>query len=159
MGSLLEEFRKIDEESKEERGEKKKRGVEEKLKKIIEFISLQKNLADFPQEDFAREEGAAHIVARRIKNKMKINQLRKFFTQIKKVDNEIKGEDEDAKIEKTKILPLFPELAYACGRGLITKDFYRLLKECLDKISYVKDFRRLVEFLSAILAYYKMETQ
>lgn len=172
MGEIVSKFEEIDRKLNEEisrisderEREKKEREKEEialkmKFQEIVEFISRNDiTVSNLAPEDFAVENGAAYVVAKNVKDKMKVNQLRKFFTQIKRIDNELKGKNEDDSFDSTKTILLLPELAYAYGRGLITKEFYELMKLCLskNKLSKIKDFKNLVNFLSAILAYYKM---
>jgi CRISPR-associated protein Csm2 len=108
---------------------------------------------------YAVENGAAHIVAKNIKDKeMKTTQLRKFFGHIKKLDAQTKGKRTTDEFKSTKLSLIMPELAYALGRKLISEQFYGLIKECLNasKIKTVGDFKTFVTFLSAVLAYHKM---
>lgn len=109
---------------------------------------------------YAIENGAAHIVAKSIKNnEMKTTQLRKFFGHIKKLEAETKGMKPTELFASSKLYLVMPELAYALGRKLISSDFYELMKNSLSatKIKTVGDFKQFVGFLSAVLAYHKME--
>lgn len=122
-------------------------------------IQALSNFSDLEPAYYAPENGAAHIVARDIKNKeMKATQLRKFFGHIKKIEAETKGMDKSEKIESSKLYLILPELAYALGRNLISKEFYELMKISIQagKIQTVADFKEFVSFLSAVLAYHKM---
>lgn len=126
--------------------------VKTKIQQIASFSLLSPDY-------YAVENGAAHIVAKSIKDKeMKTTQLRKFFGHIKKLDAQTKGKKSTDAFESTKISLIMPELAYALGRKLISNDFYDLIKECLNasKIKTVADFKNFVDFLSAVLAYHKM---
>ncbi len=132
------------------------------VKDVKSHIKTLNTFFNLKPDYYAVENGAADIVAKGMGNKMKVNQLRKFFTQIKRIelDNKDKNNEEEFRsIEK--VYPLLPELAYAKGRGLITEEFYELMKVCMDtsKLKKIKDFKRLVDFLSAILAYHKMRTK
>ena len=122
-------------------------------------ISELNSFALLEPEYYAKENGAAHVVAKDIKKKMKVTQLRKFFGHIKKIQLKYKGEQADKKVDKSEFYLLLPELAYALGRDLISRNFYELMKMSLgsSKIEEVKDFNRFVDFLSAVLAYHKME--
>ena len=53
-----------------------------------------------------------------------------------------------------------PEGSTAFGRNLVPKGFYDLMKMCLSqaKMQTVGDFRRLMEFLTALLAYHKFHS-
>lgn len=126
-------------------------GVKTKISGLTSFALLE-------PEYYAQENGAAHVVAKDIRKKMKVTQLRKFFGHIKKIHMKYKGEKVDKEIDKSELYLLLPELAYALGRDLISPNFYELMKVSLgSKIRNVSDFNRFVEFLSAILAYHKME--
>ncbi|MBN1877863.1 MAG: type III-A CRISPR-associated protein Csm2 [Anaerolineae bacterium] len=111
-------------------------------------------------EDFAEPEKLADKLAQGYKDKLKATQLRRFFHTLKDIERGTRGyKDSDtlpAEI-RNKLLPIMPELAYARGRDLIPDDFYRLLRVCLSvkKLPTIGDFRLLVSFLTAILAYHK----
>lgn len=126
------------------------------LKPLIKKIENMDSFSDMEKqiEEFMPEGKGADNVAKVVKEKMKINQLRNFFEKIKKLQRN-KNKLEDA-IEKKELYILLPELAYAYGRELITEDVYRLLKICVqEKIKRVKDLNSFVDFLSAIIAYHK----
>ncbi|MEW6616518.1 MAG: type III-A CRISPR-associated protein Csm2 [Thermodesulfobacteriota bacterium] len=131
-----------------------------KITEVINKIRELKTFSVIDPEFFAKENGAAHIVAKDVRKKMKVTQLRKFFGHIKKIQTKYKGKTTD-KVDKSDLFLLMPELAYALGRELISKDFYELMKISLspEKISTVKDFNCFVNFLSAVLAYHKMEKE
>lgn len=125
------------------------------VKKKIEEI---KTFSELDPAFYAPEGKAAHVVALNVKNTMKVTQLRKFFGHIKQIEAKIKGKKNEETFDPTHLYILMPELAYALGRNLISQDFYELMKICLSpkKIKTIGDFRRFVEFFSAILAYHKM---
>jgi len=129
---------------------------------VIKSIENLPAMSCIDAKDYAVENGWAHVVAEKIQNSMKINQLRKFFNSVKRIKEDLRAERDDREIDaidsvsETKY-ELFPELAYAYGRRLITEDFYELMTMCLrDRTSNVGDFRAFEKFLSAILAYCKM---
>lgn len=131
---------------------------------ITEVTNKIRDLRTFSEIDpefYAKENGAAHIVAKDVRKKMKVTQLRKFFGHIKKIQAKYKGKSADTNVDKKDLFLLMPELAYALGRELISKNFYDLMKLSLNsqKISIVKDFNCFVDFLSAVLAYHKMEKE
>ncbi len=122
---------------------------------------LQKldSMWDLHLNKFCEPEGYAHsLVQRWGKEGLKPTQLRKVFNQLKARKREVEKE-RDKEFNREKILPLLPMLAYACGRDLIPKDFYDIMKICLgqEKLKTNKDFVRLVEFVEAILAFHKFE--
>jgi len=119
-------------------------------------------------EDFAEPGGLADQLAtkwtdRRSKEQLKATQLRRFFHTIKKVERSLKGRRREDSQElpasvRRDLLPVMPELAYARGRELIPNDFYLIMKTSLRPamLETVGDFRLLVDFLTAILAYHKL---
>lgn len=117
--------------------------------------------------DFAEPDKAAHKLAKEYAQKdkgLKPTQLRQVFHRLKDVERKLKSykDDQDIPAERrADILPMMPHLAYAFGRELIPPHFYELMKACLrpTMLVKVKDFRLLVEFLTAILAYHKYETE
>lgn len=123
---------------------------------------VKKHLAGLPAlsalkpEDYALEGKIADIIAKG-KGDMKFTQIRKFFGHIKKIETaEIKGKKDDETFDLTKLYLLMPELAYGYGRGVISKDFYEVMKTCLTgKVKIVKDFRSFVDLLTAVIAYNK----
>lgn len=147
----------------------------EKPKSIDDVIKQIKNNGTLKEvltpEYFAKNDWAAHKVAEYIiqakkteRKEMKINQLRKFFGSVKSIEKILAGKNGDLKAINNfwpKFYMLFPELAYAKGRGLIADKFYELMKEALSdvKIKFVEDYKTLIEFLTSILAYYKMESE
>lgn len=128
---------------------------------IIGELKKQGTLSELlPLEQFAEPGKVADELAKDFKDKLKPTQLRKVFHALKEMERDFKGRKDDEKLrseDKIKIYPLAPELAYARGRDLIPQDFYELMRLCLssEKLDTIGDFRRLVQFLTAILAYHK----
>lgn len=115
-------------------------------------------------EQFAEPEKVADQLADGfIKDKsaeLKPTQLRRVFHALKQKERKFRLKSEGDVLEpndKKEIYLLLPELAYARGRGLIPQNFYELMRLCLstDKLKTIGDFRRLVQFVTAILAYHK----
>lgn len=94
------------------------------------------------------------------KASMNSNQLRKIFTQLKTIKDEVDKNEENnlTNEQKNKILLLMPQIAYARGRDLISESFYNLLKECISpkKIIDKDDYKSFVKFYEAVVAYSKM---
>lgn len=113
-------------------------------------------------EQFAEENQVAYRLAQEYvgkKEEFKVTQLRKVFHALKEKERLLKGkDDEDLEPDiKVAIRLLIPELAYAQGRKLIPYEFYELMQLCLssEKLQKVGDLRVLMQFLTALLAYYK----
>jgi len=133
------------------------RTIDELTKQLSQSGSLTALLLP---EDFAGEDQVAASIAQKYKKDLKPNQTRRIFHTFKEIDRHTRRAQEDTPLpddDRTRLTLLAPEMAYAVGRDLIPRDFYQVLKLCLqkDKIQTVGDLRRLVEFLSAILAYQK----
>lgn len=91
---------------------------------------------------------------------LKPTQLRKTFHALKEKERKFRAREDADRLEdedKREIYLLIPELAYARGRALIPQTFYELMRVCLssEKLETIGDFRRLVQFITAILAYHK----
>jgi CRISPR-associated protein Csm2 len=111
-------------------------------------------------DGFADEGQVAATIAREHKKDLKPNQTRRIFHTFKEIDRGARRLDPEEALseeDRMRLTMLSPELAYAVGRDLIPREFYEVLKLCLqkDKLQTVGDLRRLVSFLSAILAYQK----
>jgi len=126
----------------------------EDVKKHLEGLST---LSKLQPDDYALEGGIADTIAGK-KGEMKFTQIRKFFGHIKKIEiGELKGKKYTDTIDATKLYLLMPELAYGVGRGVISREFYDVMKICLggNKIKGVADFKRFIELLTAVIAYNK----
>lgn len=130
------------------------------MKAITENIRAAASFKEIPVERFAPSGSWAEAIAEKLKNDMKTTQLRKVFTSIKSMEQKTKGKNGDDPFDDPAIFMLVPHLAYAKGRKLITGDFYDLIKTIIGdgksgKIKTVNDFRRFVDFMTAIVAYHK----
>lgn len=111
-------------------------------------------------EEFAGENMVANHMAKKFKNDLNPTQMRKVFHAFKQIERKLKTRNDDDDIDenlRAEITLLIPNLAYAVGRKLLPKEFYNILKSGLhaSKLRKVRDFRRLNQLLTAILAYQK----
>lgn len=109
---------------------------------------------------FAPEDALADKLARRFEGNLKPNQTRRIFHTFKQLEQQHSQDADGVRLrdeDTMRLTLLIPELAYGVGRGLIPDEFYQALKACLQsgKIQTVADLRRLVQFLSAVVAYQK----
>jgi CRISPR-associated protein Csm2 len=128
-----------------------------KIQEILNEIKRLESMKDLDVSKFCEENGYADSLVQEFKKEkeeLKATQLRKIFHALKVLQRETKFKEFD----RTKIMKLLPELAYASGRGLIPKSFYELMKICLgrEKLKDKDDFERVMDFITAILAYHKM---
>jgi CRISPR type III-A-associated protein Csm2 len=130
------------------------------LERIRERIKKLENFKDLKPEEYALPRGIADILAKN-ENKMKTAQLRKFFAKIKNIENKLRGKkDLDTLDEKVKneMYMIVPELTYAWGRDLIDKYFFCIVTTIIpDQIKSVEDFKNFSRFMSALVAYRKVE--
>lgn len=130
------------------------------VKNEIEKLTAMRELK---QELFCEEGGYADaLVLEWGKDKLKPTQLRKVFSEIKSIERDVEksvksNEDWNEDFDRSKVIQLMPLLAYATGRNLMPKDFYDIMRTCLSasKMKTKLDFKRLAEFVEAILAYHK----
>lgn len=136
--------------------------MDSEINGIVSNIKQLEMLKDLEPKVFADEDGYADVISRRlaqersIRPKLKTSQLRKFFGAIR----DIEREKEWNKME-TQFYLLKPKLANSRGRELIPEEFYQVMKVCMSKVDKgtdkdkVENFNSMVEFLEAIVAYYK----
>jgi len=131
------------------------------LDEAINKINSLHNMSELDPKDFADTEGIAARVAKEIRG-MKTSQLRKFFDPLLKIEDELKKGGWSEQME-ARLYMVIPTLAYAVGRDLAPKQFYKLIDVCIKKIitkeavpnQKEKNFKRFMEFLRAIIAYNK----
>ena len=133
------------------------------IRDIISKIEKKESLNELKPKIYADVDGYADKVAEHFSGRggddrvLNSNQLRKFFGAIRDIESK-EGDWEE--IEPQFYL-LKPKLAVSVGRKLIPKDFYNLMIVCMSKIDVgndenkIKNFKTLVNFLEAIVAYRK----
>jgi CRISPR type III-A-associated protein Csm2 len=128
---------------------------------VKERIKRLNTMSELEQKDFCEEDGLADSLAQRFgKEALKPTQLYKVFQELKRIERNIKGK-EDESFNRNEVIHLLPIMAYNTARGHIPEPFYEIIKECLSsgRLHTNKDFIRVVEFISAVLAYHKYQTQ
>jgi len=130
---------------------------------ILEELKKTGTLAELLDPEYFAEPGqvAERLAEKYVKSgELKPTQLRKIFHALKEKERSLKGKNDEEGLDpgtKAELRLFIPELAYACGRKLIPKDFYELMTLCLSssKLQRVGDLRILMRFLEAVLAYHK----
>lgn len=104
------------------------------------------------------DDGYAYIIAKHSKNKIKTNQIRKFFDVIKKIEKS----DDDWNTKRVQFYLLKPRLANAFGRKRITKEFYDVIIAAMNIVDIEgdpevsqKNFEYFVNLYESIIAYHK----
>ena len=107
----------------------------------------------FTDEEILKPNGLADEIAKELRNNLKSTQLRKVFDKIKEIENALnRGED-----YRSKILELYPKLAYSTGRKLMPRKFFNLLTLLLEKAERDReDAKMVVRLITAIVAYSKL---
>ena len=127
---------------------------------VINMINRYPSMSAMPIEAFAEEGKLADQFVSALRRGKNINatQLRKFFHAIKNIQRQVqKGEE----FHRGDIARMMPMLAYAVGRNeLIPRDFYDLMKLCFgaEKCQTKEDFLRAADFLEAVMAYHKFQS-
>jgi CRISPR-associated protein Csm2 len=129
------------------------------VRTIIAEIKSKRTLSEvFLPEKYALPNGWAQETAQNLINSnetsMKTTQLRKIFTELKNIEDKI-NKDKSLDNHINEIILIMPQVAYAMGRKVVTKDFYDLMSACinLDKIKSKEDYSAFVKFFTAIIAY------
>jgi len=130
---------------------------------IIQHIRNNANFSAIGVELFAPDGEWGTQIARFLREKTKMTQLRKVFGEIKRIERKTKGKGEDAPFEdQSSLYLLIPQLAFAKARKLIQDKFYEIIKLIIGggkntptKIKTIGDYQRFVEFMTAIVAYHK----
>lgn len=130
------------------------------MDEIIQAIKAINSFKEVSIISFAPSDKWSDQIAKKLGDKMKTTQLRKFFTSIKLMEQKIKGKDKAMIFNDPSLYMLLPYLAYAKARNLISQEFYNLIKVIIGdgkngKIKTVEDFQRFVTFMTAIVAYHK----
>jgi CRISPR-associated protein Csm2 len=125
--------------------------VLEELENLSPGNGRKKSLSDFLKpEDYAKKNGIAYKYAKKLRNKIKINQIRTIFDSIRDLERSSKYGVNDSK----KYL-LLTQVAYAVGRDVVPKSFYEFINFCIERIDTKEDVKTFVRLFEAIIAYFK----
>lgn len=163
LENKIEELIKLRQEISELRKKRKNREANNKEKELnriyqnlIDNVLLKLKdeditLSNIGEEEFIKPEGICEGIATGIT--FKRTQLRKFFAEIKLIQEKTKGNE----INSIDITKLIPKLAYSQARGLIDDEFFKLMKELLNKVRKTKkksDYDKFVTIFESIIAYH-----
>lgn len=127
------------------------------VEEIKREVVKNKNLGDFSTDDLVKsaDDLGYYLSPRRDRrDALSTNQIRKFLDAVNRLDNlrQKQGFDE----MKEQVVLLKPQIAYAAGRKRKeVGPLMEVLDPCLGRIKEEKDFKRLVRFVEAIVAYHK----
>ncbi len=114
------------------------------------LLTQTKHFKDIPVTSYMGHEGWARAFMKKNHSEIKMNQLRNFFNEIKRVKGNF-SPSEKVKLETN--------LAYDYGRSVITKDFYEIISRCLAKTNDNDDFDNFVNLMETLIAYHKLATK
>ncbi len=105
-----------------------------------------RELKNWPAEDMIQ---TAETLGRNLERNLD-TQLRKVFDSFKKLEMDL-----NLQFSRDEVLMLKPRLAYAVSRTAALRNLYRVLDQAIDRVYSLEDFKKLVQFVEAVLAYYK----
>ena len=130
------------------------------LNDVIHKLEICTTLSDIDIKNFLDDEdGYAHVVAKSVKKELKTTQIRKFYGALKKMEEKTKWVEVE-----TEFYLLKPRMAASVGRGILPRQFYRVIIAAMSKVDNVEDdevkMKNLdvfIKFFEAIVAYHKFE--
>lgn len=122
---------------------------------ILDWIP--NDLTDVKFKELAMENGHIDNFARDNLRDLKSTQLRKFFSEVKKIEKQSRtGLDDDSMKD---LYLLVPKLKYAKARQLCPDTFVNLFSKLIAKVDGSEDkkiaFKNMVNILEAVVAYHK----
>jgi CRISPR-associated protein Csm2 len=130
------------------------------VNEFAELVQRARQLRNLSIEELVLPDGKLAQLAQHFKASLKATQLRRVFHDIKRLEQTARRSkpDEFSHI-RTQLALTLPELAYAYGRDVIPKEFYDFMRALLhppsERFQGKEDVQRLVEILTALLAYHK----
>ncbi len=134
--------------------------VQKLMDELKEQVQNARRLSALSIEELVLPDGALDQLARHFGQTLKATQLRRVFHDIKRLEQTARRSkpDEFSHI-RTQLALTLPELAYAYGRDVIPREFYEFMRTLLhppsERFQGKEDVQRLVEILTALLAYHK----
>jgi CRISPR-associated protein Csm2 len=84
---------------------------------------------------------------------LRSSQLRKFYMEVKALEDRVKAEEEFDRI-KPLIKMLKVKVNYQRGRGLVPPKFVEFITKCVDSVNDKEDFKAFVMHFEAVVGYY-----
>lgn len=130
----------------------------QRVSDVKSHLQALNTFSELQEEYYAPLGGAADILAQRmINDQMKMTQLRKFFGLLKKIQKTHLGHKDDAPLKQDELYRMVPLLSYSYGRKIVSREFFDVMTVSLqpEKMPHVKDFNKFINFMEAVVAYYK----
>jgi CRISPR-associated protein Csm2 len=133
--------------------------MEMKFYSDINRTNINPNLFSSHAEEWAKKVCESGLVKKRGKRKLeknKTSQIRKFYDEVLKFDNDIKS-GEDFKLILPYLKMLNAKAAYAEGRKLITDEFKTFIRLSIGHVTEDNhsSFKLFKSFFEAFMGYYK----
>ena len=127
---------------------------------FTQLVNRAKQLRNLKIDDLVLPQGTLDQLAKHFSKSLKTTQLRRVFHDIKRLEQTARRiRSEEFSHIRTQLALTLPELAYAYGREVIPKEFYDFMRSLLhppnERFQGKEDVQRLVEILTALLAYHK----
>ena len=87
---------------------------------------------------------------------LKMNQIRRFLTELRSIEADRKKNTEVAQI-KDRVVFLRPKLAYAAGREERVRPLLYILDPALKSVSDKQGFQNLLRLVEGVVAYHRAE--
>jgi CRISPR-associated protein Csm2 len=122
-------------------------------------VHQAKQLRNLKIDDLVLPEGTLYQLAEYFSKSLKATQLRRVFHDLKRLEQDAKRGKQPFDRLRTELALTLPELAYAYGREVIPSEFYDFMRALLhppkERFQDKEDIQRLIEILTALLAYHK----
>ncbi len=132
-------------------------GAGELVEKVKQYVKGR--LQGLPIEELVLPDRELDLLARHFSKTLKATQLRRVFHDLKRLEQQARRGRRNFNEVRTELALTLPELAYAFGRDLIPREFYELMRTLLhppqERFRDYEDVQRLVQVLTALLAYHK----
>lgn len=125
---------------------------------IIRGINSYPGLSKMPNRELV--EYGEILGAFLVGSDLKTSQIRKFLDGIRQLENKVNKDMRDEAFSNEELILLKVQLAYAAAREDKVEPFKRVVNAAIDKVSAggregYDDFRKLVKFVEAVIAYHK----
>lgn len=121
------------------------------MREATRHIGSLDGLAQWDAADLVEQ---ADGIGRELKNKnVTTSQIRNFLDEVNKIEAESRRSRDS--FDRSRVVFLDIQLAYAAGREDRLKDFARLFSAAVKRVHSREDFDRFVKFTQAVVAYHR----
>ncbi len=84
------------------------------------------------------------------------SQIRKFYDEVNRLQTIVDGDRSKWKIVEPQLHMLVAKTAYAEGRGLVSRDFSKFIRESIEQTDNPDNLRIFGNFFEAFMGFYKL---